>query len=173
MAYPARSARAWSLTVATGREPSLMNPIYLMLRVVRYGPLVPARLWLDDAEPGEPSNKLDRGNVSVYPRAEIAGSEADPDIILDRLGIWQRRGDGRLLPPDVIAALADAALRTPRPVGHWAYAQPISPAEYAYQMAHREWIEATNPGDGRLYARGKLRSTDVPLPKFKKHGRYG
>jgi hypothetical protein len=144
-----------------------MNPpAYFMLRVRRDGPLVPAKLWLDDAEPGVPENRLDRGRLSVYPRAEIGGREVDPQRVLDRLGVWRRRGDMPLLPHEVVAALADPAQRTPRPVGHWAYAEPISAGEYQYRVAHLAWTREHHPADPRGFADKPIKPAELPLGDF-------
>jgi hypothetical protein len=137
-------------------------PAYFMLRVRRDGPLVPAKLWFDHCEPGT-DNRLDRGRLSPYPRAEIAGREGDPQRLLDRLGIWRRRGDLPMLPHEVVAALADPALRTPRPVGHWAYAEPISAGEYQYRVSHLEWTRAYHPTDPRGFPNEKVKPAELPL----------
>lgn len=145
---------------------TMKTPAYFMLRVRRDGPLVPARLWLCDHDPADPSNKLDRGRLVPYPRAEIAGREIDPQRLLDRLGVWRRRGDMPMLPHEVLAALADPAQLTPRPVGHWAYAEPISEAEYRYRVAHLEWTRAHHPSDPRGQAHGRVKPAELPLGDF-------
>lgn len=139
-----------------------------MLRVRRDGPLTPARFWLDDAEPGVPDNKLDRGRLSPYPRAEIAGREVAPERLLDRLGIWRRRGDGTLLAHEVVAALADPSQQTPRPVGHWGYAEPISAAEYGYRVAHLAWLRAHKPNDPRAHPDRPMKPSELPMPNFER-----
>lgn len=141
-------------------------PAHFMLRAVRGGPLVPARLWLSDYEPEVPENKLDRGRLSPYPRADIAGVEVPPEQLLDRLGIWPRRGDGTLLPHEAIAALADPTQQTPRPIGHWAYAEPITKAEYDYQLLRLRWAQQHRPDDPALTPRQKIDSKQLPLPNF-------
>lgn len=136
-----------------------------MIRARRDGPLVPAKLWLDDCEPGT-DNRLDRGRLSPYPRAEIGGREIDPQRLLDRLGVWRRTGDMPLLPHEVVAALADPTRCTPRPIGHWAYAQPISAGEYSYRLAHLEWTRRHRPADPVGRPHEALRPAELPLPNF-------
>lgn len=121
---------------------------HFMLRVTRLGPLVPARLWMDDAEPGAPENKLDRGNLSVYPRAEIAGKEVDPDIL-------QR--DRLMSPTDWRPAYA---------FGHWKYASVVSAAEYRYQIARIQWTAKHRPADPTAHPRKALEPAQMSLPTF-------
>lgn len=121
---------------------------HFILRGVRHGPLVPARIWLCDHDPADAENKLDRGNLSVYPRAEIDGKDVDPD--------WLQR-DRLMSPTDWRPAYA---------VGHWKYAQPISEAEYRYQIAHRDWRRQARPSDPTLDARARIEPAQLPLPVF-------
>lgn len=121
---------------------------YFMLRVTRLGPLVPAKLYLCDHDPADENNKLDRGNLSIYPRAEIAGEEVDPDIL-------QR--DRLMSPTDWRPAYA---------VGHWKFANLISEAEYRYRMAHREWTARHRPSDPTLQPRRGVDPAQMPLPTF-------
>jgi len=138
---------------------------HFLMRVARHGPLVPARLWWCDSEPGVPENRLDRGRLSLYPRADIAGVEADPDILLDRLG-FRRRGDSGSLPSEVLPALADPKRLAPRPLGHWAYTKPISEAEYRWRFDALRRTEERNPDDPRLKTRRRLAAADVEVPDF-------
>ena len=142
-----------------------MRARYFLLRVTRYGPLVPARLWWCDSEPGVPDNKLDRGRLSLYPRADIAGVESDPDLLLDRLG-FRRRGDTGSLPCEVIPALADPRRLSPRPLVHWAYTKPISEAEYRWRFDALRRVEALRPDDPLLKTRRRLAAADVEVPEF-------
>jgi hypothetical protein len=123
---------------------------HIMLRVTRLGPLVPARIWLCDHDPADESNKRDRGNLSIYPRAEIAGDEVDPDIL-------QR--DRLMSPTDWRPAYA---------VGHWKYPSPVSAAEYRYQIARRAWAERHQPADPTLRPRKKIDVAQLPLPSFER-----
>jgi len=142
-----------------------MKARHFVLRVTRYGPLVPARLrWLDH-EPGVPENRLDRGRLSLYPAVDIAAQEVDPDILLDRLG-FRRRGDAGSLPHEVLAALARPARLAPRPLGHWAYAAAISEAEYVWRFQALRQIEERRPDDPRLKTRRRLAAADVEVPDF-------
>jgi hypothetical protein len=140
-----------------------MTPRYFLLRLRRGAPLVPARLWLCDHDPADPENRLDRGALSVFPRAEIAGREVPPERLLDRLGVWRRCGDGTLRADEAVAALADPSLQTPRPVGHWAYAQPITAAEYSYRVAHLQWLERHRPNDPRANPYQQIKPAELPL----------
>ncbi len=116
------------------------RPRHFMLRAVRFGPLVPARLWFCDHDPADPSNKLDRGRLSVYPRADMAGVECDPDELRD----WW---------------LCVAP-------GHWRYPQPVTEVEYRYQLAKIRWAETARPGDPALRPRAKVDPAQLPLPDF-------
>ena len=118
---------------------SLPRPSHFLMRVTRLGPLVPAKLWLDDAEPGEPTNKLDRGRFSIYPRAEIAGKEVPPEQVSDRAA-W--------------------------PQGHWKYAQPITEVEYRYQVSRLGWAAKHRPGDPTLAPRKPVDTAQMALPSF-------
>jgi len=142
-----------------------MKARHFLLRVTRYGPLVPARLWWCNSEPGVPENRLDRGRLSLYPVVDIAGQEADPEILLDRLG-FRRRGDSGSLPYEVLAALAHPAELAPRPLGHWAYTKPISEAEYRWRFDALRRLEERNPDDPRLKTRRRLAAADVEVPDF-------
>jgi hypothetical protein len=59
------------------------QPGHWMVRLVRDGPEVPAKIERIDHEPGNPANKLDTGPVMF---ALIAGEPVDP------LAIWHSRG---------------------------------------------------------------------------------
>jgi len=112
---------------------------HFLMRARRFGPLVPARLWWCDYEPGVPENKLDRGNLSPFPRADIAGEEADPLVLRERLA-W--------------------------PSSHWKYCQPISEADYRWHFDHLRWAEENKPSDPRLRPRDRVDPAQVPLPTF-------
>lgn len=128
-------------------SPNPPPPGYFMLRVRRDGPLVPARIWLCDHDPDFPDNKLDRGRLSVYPRAEIAGREVDPDRLFDRL-------------------MGRADWRPAHPTSHWKYAEPITAGEYQYRVAHLEWTRAHRPADPRGYASDPVKPAELPLGDF-------
>lgn len=121
---------------------------YFLLRVQRLGPIVPAKIYLCDHDPADETNKLDRGNLSVYPRAEIAGEEVDPDIL-------QR--DRLMSPTDWRPAYV---------VGHWKHAVPISASEFAYQAARIAWAKRHRPDDPTAHARKAIDPAQLPLPVF-------
>ena len=124
-----------------------MNARHFVMRVARYGPLVPARLWFCDSEPGVPENKLDRGRLSLYPRADIGGVEVDPEQLADRL-----------------YSMTDP---TPaHPPSHWRFAKAISEAEYRWRLDSLRWLEQTRPDDPQLKPRRRLAASDLPLPDF-------
>jgi hypothetical protein len=125
----------------------MLNARHFVMRVTRYGPLVPARLWWCDHDPADPANKLDRGRLSLYPRADIAGVEVEPEHLADRL-----------------YSMTDP---TPaHPPSHWRYAKPISEAEYRFRFDSLRWIEQTRPDDPLLKPRRRLAAADLPLPDF-------
>lgn len=106
---------------------------------MRDGPLVPARLWWCDHEPGEPANTLDRGMLSVFPRADIADAEVPPEQLVERT--WA-------------------------PLGHWKYARPISEDEYRYQVERLRWAERNKPDEPGLKPRRPVASAQLALPNF-------
>lgn len=59
------------------------QPSFCLLRAVKRGPFVPARIYWTLSEPGVPENVLDRGG-KPFLAAEIAGRTVDP------LDLWQR-----------------------------------------------------------------------------------
>jgi len=124
-----------------------MKARYFLMRVARHGPLVPARLWWCDHEPGVPENRLDRGRLSLYPRADIAGVEVEPELLADRL-----------------YSLTDP--RPANPITHWRYAKPISAEEYRWRFDALRRVEALRPDDPLLKTRRRLAAADVPMPDF-------
>lgn len=75
-------ARAASWAPANYRE--LVQPGYFLIRLVRHGPMIAARIYWCDHEPGNPENKLDRWPIPFL-AGEVAGEDVDP------LGIWLAR----------------------------------------------------------------------------------
>jgi hypothetical protein len=109
------------------------------LRVVRDGPLVPARLWWCDHEPGVPENKLDRGMLSVFMRADIADAEVPPEQLIERT--W--------------------ATAT-----HWKYARQIPEADYRHLVERLRWAETNRPDEPGLKPRRAVGSAQIRLPNF-------
>lgn len=141
-------------------------PRYFLMRLKRYGPLVPARLWWCDHEPGHPENKLDRGLLSVYPAIDIAGEETLPEHLIERLISPYRRGDlvkqPAVLIADLIAAGPDAGV----PRTHWKYLQPIGEAEYRHQLRVLRWAETNRREHPVLRPRKAIDPLAMPLPNF-------
>jgi hypothetical protein len=125
----------------------MRTPVYFILRVRRDGPLLPARLWWCDTEPGVPDNKLDRGRFSIYPRAAIGGDEVDPELIFDR-------------------TMSHRDLRPGYPPRHWKYAQPISEERYRSEFDRLRWAERNRPAHPVLQPRRKVDPAQLPLPDF-------
>jgi hypothetical protein len=121
---------------------------YFMLRATRRGPLVPARIWLCDHDPADETNKLDRGRLSVYPRADIAGEEVDPE---------------RFIEERLCSATDWSPAQSP---SHWRYAQPIDEAEYRFQIAHRAWAAQHRPEHPTVRPRQVVDAAQMPLPVF-------
>jgi len=121
---------------------------HFVLRVARFGPLVPGRLyWCDHGPDDPPENKLDRGRLSLYPRADIAGLEVDPERLADRL-----------------YSLTDP--RPAQPPSHWRFAKAISAEEYQWRLASLRWAEQHRPDDPVLRPRQRVTAADVPVPDF-------
>lgn len=120
----------------------LHRPCYFLLREVRFGPLVPARLYWLDHEPGVPENKREGSRWPVYIQAaDIAGVEVEPERVAERL-MWS--------------------------APHWKYPQRITETEYRYQLARLRWAEVANPEDPTLRPRRKVDPASVKLPDFKR-----
>lgn len=125
-----------------------MQARHFLLRVTRYGPLVPGRLWWCDHGPDDPpDNRLDRGRLSLYPRADIGGVEVEPEQLADRL-----------------FSLTDP--RPAHPPSQWRYAKPISAEEYRYRFDALRRVEELRPDDPLLRARRRLAAADVEVPDF-------
>lgn len=125
-----------------------MKARHFLMRVTRYGPLVPARLhWCDHGPDDPPENKLDRGRLSLYPRADIGGIEVDPERLADRL-----------------YSMTDP--RPAQPPTHWRYAAPCSEAEYRWRLDSMRWAEQHQPDHPVLQPKKKLAAADLPVPDF-------
>jgi hypothetical protein len=125
----------------------MQPPRHFLMRVRRDGPLVPARIWLCDHEPASPENKLDRGRLSVYPRADVGGLEVDPERLFDRL-------------------MSSTDWQPAHPITHWRYAQPITETEYAYRVRQLQWASAHKPDDPGLRPKTPLKPSQLQLPDF-------
>jgi hypothetical protein len=95
--------------------------------------------WLDHAPEDPPDNKLDRGRLSIVMCADIAGADVPPEELTERL----YRGPG-----------------------HWKYPEPISEAEYRYQLGRLLWAVTNRPDDPVLHPKRVLDPLAVPLPDF-------
>lgn len=111
---------------------------YFIMRVTRYGPLVPARLMEIDTEPGEPDNPRDRWPATIL-CADIAGEVVPPEQLTDRF-FWQ--------PP------------------HWKHVKEISQREYEHLFALMRRAETDDPTAPVLRPRQRVRAADVTLPSF-------
>jgi hypothetical protein len=125
-----------------------MRPRYFVLRLTRYGPLLPARLWWCDHGPEDPpDNKLDRGRLNLYPRADIAGSEVPPEELAERL-----------------VSMTDP--RPAHPPSHWKYARPCGLEEYRLRFDALRRAEKRRPDDPVLRTRRPLAADDLEVPNF-------
>ena len=111
---------------------------YFLMRLRRDGPLVPARLIEVDHEPGCPDNPRDRWPATVW-CADVAGEVVPPELVTERF-YWQSP--------------------------HWKYLQPISEAEYRYQLTRLRWAEEHRPDAPELRPQRKVDPRQVPLPDF-------
>lgn len=120
----------------------MIAPRHFLCRMVRGGPLVPARLRYIDHEPGVPENKREDSRWPVLILcADVGGTEIEPEWLEERL--WA-------------------------PVGHWKYCQPITEAEYRYQLARLRWAERHATADPTLKPRRRVDPSSVPLPSFER-----
>jgi hypothetical protein len=119
-----------------------MTPRHFLLRAVRHGPLVPARLYWLDHEPGCPENKREGSRWPVYIQcADIAGVEVEPERVTDRMH---------------------------RPDSHWGALQTITETEYRYRLARLRWAERGAPDDPTLRPTRKVDPARVPMPSFER-----
>ena len=109
-----------------------------MLRRVRFGPLVPARLIEIDHEPGEPDNPRDRWPATLL-CADIAGEVVPPEELTDRF-YW--------------------------PQGHWKFAEPVSEAVYRHHFERMRRAESSGESNPMLSSKQRVRAADVALPSF-------
>jgi len=120
------------------RRRSLMKPRYFVMRLTRFGPLLPARLHEIAHEPGEPSNSRDRWPATVL-EADVGGERLPPEDITDRF-YWPR--------------------------DHWKALQSISQAEYEHRFNYLRWCETNRPDDPALRPRQRVDAATVALPSF-------
>jgi hypothetical protein len=141
------AALSKAVDVNAGPLPRVQPTRYFVIRERRDGPLVPARLqWLDH-EPGEPSNKLDRGYSSVFPQVDIAGVYVEPERLIERL--FESTPDRLALAPT-----------------HWKYAAPVSEADYRLRIERMRWAERHRPDDPTLRPRRRVESDQIAMPDF-------
>lgn len=138
-AGPQLPPRRDTTPIAALSAPTVQPPEHFEVRVVRDGPLVPARLWWCDHEPGVPENKLDRGMLSVFQRADIADVEVPPEQLVERT--WA-------------------------PATHWKYARPIPKDEYDHLVARLRWAERHRPDEPGLRPRRAVQPAQLALPNF-------
>lgn len=123
----------------------MIPPRHFLCRVVRFGPLVPARLRYINHEPGEPGNLREGSRWPVFILcADVAGTEVEPEWLEERL--WA-------------------------PAGHWKHCSPITETEYRYQLARLRWAESASPSDPTLRPRRKVDPASVALPSFEKESK--
>lgn len=111
---------------------------HFIVRVTRYGPLVPARLMEIDTEPGEPDNPRDRWPATIL-CADIAGEVVPPEQLTDRF-YW--------------------------PKHHWKHAEPVSEATYRAHFEHMRRAESCDPSNPVLTPRKRVDPAAVALPDF-------
>jgi hypothetical protein len=117
-----------------------MTARYFVLRLVRRGPLVPARLQSIDHEPGEPANKRDRWPPTIL-ICDIAGEDTPPEDLTDRFH-W--------------------------PARHWKYAEPIGEGEYRHRLQWLRWAEKGRPDHPVLRPRRRIDPHTQPAPNFER-----
>jgi hypothetical protein len=79
-----------------------IQPGHYLIRLVKKGPLVAARIYWCDHEPGNEENKLDRWPIPFL-MGEIAGEA------VDALGIWLARGRQEITAAEYRYRSTDAA----------------------------------------------------------------
>jgi hypothetical protein len=115
-----------------------MTARHFLMRMTRYGPLVPARLMEISHEPGIADNHRDRWPATIL-MADIAGEVVPPEELTERF-FWGP--------------------------GHWKYAAPTTRAEYEYRLKMMRWAETNAPDHPALRPRRKVDPRTVRLPNF-------
>lgn len=123
----------------------MRQPQHYLLRLVRGGPLVPARIqWLAH-EPGVPSNPRDRW-PALLEQVDIAGEIRPPEELHERLH-W--------------------------PAGHWKSTQIISKEEYEYRLNMLRWAETNLAEDPILRPHRQIKISEYRLPSFERENNAG
>ena len=85
-----RPARNQPINRGETRDMNDPKPCLCLMKAVKHGPLVPARIYWTDSEPGEPENTLDRGG-KPFLAAEIAGRTVNPERVWH--AVWEAEID--------------------------------------------------------------------------------
>lgn len=116
----------------------MKKPQHFLMRVTRYGPLVPARLVEIDHEPGEPSNPRDRWPATILV-ADVAGEVVPPEQLTERF-FWGKH--------------------------HWKWAEPVSEATYRHHFERMRQAETDDPTAPVLRPHKRVDPAAVALPSF-------
>jgi hypothetical protein len=127
---------------------------YVLMRLVRRGPLMPVRFWLCDHAPGEPWNKRDRWPLAVF-AAEVARDWYDPP---PRSNDPFERG----LTVDPVLDLWARQFAMAR----WKRPTPITSRQYRYESDRIAWCREHRPHDPRCHPWRAVRARDVETPEF-------
>lgn len=140
-----------------------------MLRAVRGGPEVCARLWLCDHEPGAPDNRMDR----PYWQAQIGLDFIPPARVWGMVEFVEATPEQQALlanPPLSSRGTRDGRKPgfTTAPMAKWKQlrARRISAAEYEAELIWHGWASRNAPDHPDFTWRKPIDKALAPIPRF-------
>lgn len=140
-----------------------------MVRVIRQGPLVAARIWLCDHEPGEAENLMDR----PYVQGQIGLDLMPPLEIWHIVEFAESSPEQRRLlidPPlsDRVPRNGRAPAYTTAPLAKWKRerAHRITLEQYLVETEWLAWASKNNPTHPDFLYRRPVDLRATPIPKF-------
>lgn len=140
-----------------------------MIRAVRGGPEVCARVWLCDHEPGEPDNIMDRAHW----QGQIGLDLVSPGAILGMVEFCEASPEQQAMlirPPlsDRVPRSGRAPAFTTAPMAKWkqARARRITAEEYQRELRWIEWAARNKPDHPDLTYRRAIDKRAAPVPRF-------
>ena len=142
---------------------------YWMVKVVRGGPYVAARIWLCSHEPGEPDNLMDR----PYWQGQIGLDLTPPLQIWGMVEFVESSPEQQNLlvnPPlsDRAPQNGRAAAFKTAPLARWRQTQAyrITPAQYAAEIDWQNWAKNNAPHHPEFTYRRPINRQAAPIPRF-------
>ena len=148
------------------------RPGYWLVRCCRHCPVVAARIWLCDHEPGYPEHKIDR----PYLQGQIGLDLVDPHEIWAMLEFCEASPEEkRLMEAPPLSSRERAGARGNRqpglvtaPMSLWKRhrARRISAADYERQIAWLKWAEKHRPQHPDFTYRKPVSPAAMAIPRF-------